>query len=130
MAKESNPFKRNALVILVAVAACLVLGACKRWEDKMETGRQALLASATPCPAPATCSAKTTVSRREVSTCSAPPAAGQKYAVGDIVIVSDLGGIPTLARVTAQQSKSYRVEFAEGVINERSADSIVAQVCR
>jgi hypothetical protein len=120
----------GARIIAVVALFLVVLGACKKWEDKMETGRQALIASATPCPSPATCSAKMTVSQRQVSTCSAPPAEGKMYAVGDTVVVKDLGGIDILARVKEHEGSGYRVEFAEGVINSRPASAIVAQVCR
>jgi hypothetical protein len=122
--------QRKLALFIAAVLALAAFAGCRKWHDKMESGRQALLDSATPCPAPATCTAKMTVSQRQVSTCSAPPADGKMYAVGDTVVVKDIGGIDTLARVKTQDGKNYRVEFAEGVTNQRDASTLIAQVCK
>ena len=118
------------IVALVVACALPALGGCKKWEDKMEAGNQGLLASATPCPAPATCTGKIKAAGRQVSTCSAPPADGKMYAVGDTVVVKDISGIDILARVKTHEGKNYRVEFAEGVTNARDASSLIAQVCK
>jgi hypothetical protein len=117
---------------LAAVVALglLSVGGCKKWGDKMESGRQALIDSATPCPAPATCTGSMAVTQRKVSTCSAPPASGKTYAIGDTVIVNELADTPTLGRVKAVKAGSYDIEWAEGVTNERPADKVIAQVCR
>ena len=118
-------------VALLVAMGVLAAGACKRWENKMESGRQALIDSATPCPAPATCTGSMTVSQRKVATCSTPPANGNTYAVGDTVIVNELANTtPTLGRVKAVKGKSYVIEWAEGITNERASDSVIAQVCR
>lgn len=117
---------RFQLVGLVVIAV-IALGGCKRWQNKMEAGRQALIDSATPCPAPATCTGSMTVSQHTVSTCSAPPSAGKRYAVGDTVVVKET--FPTLGRVTMVKATSYEIEWAEGISNERPADAIIAQVC-
>jgi hypothetical protein len=112
------------------VLGLLAVGGCNKWSKKMEAGRQALIDSATPCHAPATCTGSMTVSQRKVSTCSAPPANGATYAIGDIVISNELADTPTLGRVKAVKTKGYDIEWAEGVTNERPADKVVAQVCR
>ena len=108
----------------------LAVGGCKRWGDKMEAGRQALMDSATPCPAPATCTGSMMVTQRKASTCSAPPANGKPYAVGDTIIVNEAADTPTLGRVKAVKANSYDIEWAEGITNERSAEKVIAQVCR
>jgi hypothetical protein len=116
-------------VTVAAIAGVLALQGCKRWEDKMEAGRQELLAAATPCPPPAACTGTMTVSQRQVSTCSAPPAGGV-YAVGDIVIIKDLAGISTLARVSRRDGSDYEVTFAEGITNTRQGAQFIGRVCR
>src|SRR4051812_37449811 len=117
-------------LIVVTALGLLALGSCKRWDDKMESGRQALIDSATPCPAPATCTGSMTVSSRKVSTCSALPEAGKTLAIGDTVVLDEVGNTPTLGRVKAVKDKGYVIEWAEGVTNERPADKIMARVCR
>lgn len=96
----------------------------------MAAGREALVDSATPCPAPATCTGSMTVSQLKVSTCSAPPPPEKTYAIGDTVIVNEAANLPTLGRVKAVKGKSYDIEWAEGVTNERPASTIIAQVCK
>jgi hypothetical protein len=111
--------------------ACLAaLGGCKRWEKKMEDGRQALLSQATPCPAPATCTEKGKAGSREVSLCSALPAA-RLYSVGDVVIVREVvGDIHTLARVTKINAGKYTVDFAENMAtNEIPEARMVGRLC-
>jgi hypothetical protein len=93
----------------------------------MDVGRRELIAAATPCPPPATCTGTVTVAGSNVSTWSAPPANG-KYAVGDIVSVQELGS-HSLARVKSVEGGDYNVTFAEGVTNKRAGATFI-QVCK
>lgn len=130
-----TPFGAALSVANMRVTAFLVLsafavGGCKSWEKKMDSGRQALIDSATTCPAPTTCTGSMVVTRSKVSTCSGPLPDGKTYAVGDTVVVNEVADTPTLGRVKAVKDKSYDIEWAEGVTNERPAGKIMAQVCR
>lgn len=120
------PTLRAALLAVIALGTLASVG-CAKWENKMDAGRKELLAAATPCPAPATCTAKVTVAGSDVSTCSAPPAGG-KYAVGDVVAIHELG-VHSLARVKSLEGSEYNVTFAEGVTNKRSGATFI-QVCK
>jgi hypothetical protein len=115
--------------ILLLVAASLLLFACKRHEERLDKNRQAMLDAVTPCPAPATCTAKMEAADRQVSICT-PPIDPQSYAPGDVVVVKELNVHNTLGRIKRHRGAVYDMEFADGFTLERSADVIMGRLCR
>jgi len=122
---------RHLAKLFVTVACLAALGGCKRWEKKMEDGRQELLSQTTPCPAPATCTEKGKAGSREVSLCTALPTE-KLYSVGDVVLVREVvGDIHTLARVTKVNKGTYTVNFAENLAtNDIPQARMAGRLCR
>ncbi len=122
----------RSIVVVVVVALfslLLALPGCKKQIAKQDAKRDEMFAQVTPCPAPATCTAKLTAGKSDVSVC-APSPDTQSYLPGDIVVVKEVGVFDTVARVKAHRGKVYDVEFVDGFTQERSAGALVARLCK
>lgn len=106
----------------------LVCAGCK---GKQDARRQEWLDAASTCPSPSKCTGKTAAGSREIATCE--PAVDLKaLTAGDVVVVHDVAGFATVARVKEAKAsgESFEVELVDGTSLARAAPSVLARVCR
>jgi len=116
-----SPF---ALTIVVAMA---LLAGCK---DKQDATRQAWLDGVGACPAPAKCTGKARAAARDVATCE-PTIDTKTLAAGDVVVVKEKIGFDTVGKIkTVKPSGGFDVEFPDGFVLDRPAESVVGRLCK
>ncbi len=94
---------------------------------QLDAKRKEMLAAATPCPAPETCTGKARAVDTDVSTCA--PLDTKALVAGDVVIVKELVVHDTIARVKSNDG-GLKIEFVDGFVLDRGDDKIVARICK
>ncbi len=95
----------------------------------MEKGRQELIAAATPCKGPATCTGKMKLPHDEVAVCTPTPDPST-YEPGEVVVIHELG-IDVLAKINEKKGpQAYEVRFYDGAVLERPAAAVRGRACK